>query len=40
MTGGSTLIALELEGGKKAAFKFENALQIFSITNNLATPRA
>ncbi|MBZ1517456.1 PLP-dependent transferase, partial [Leuconostoc mesenteroides] len=40
MTGGSTLIALELEGGKEAAFKFENALQIFSITNNLGDTKS
>lgn len=40
MTGGSTLIALELEGGKEAAFKFENALQVFSISNNLGDAKS
>lgn len=40
MTGGSTLIALELEGGKEAAFKFQNALQVFSISNNLGDAKA
>ncbi|PWL19216.1 O-succinylhomoserine sulfhydrylase [Falsochrobactrum shanghaiense] len=40
MTGGSTMIAVELEGGKEAAFKFENALELFSITNNLGDTRS
>lgn len=40
MTGGSTLIALELEGGKEAAFKFENALEVFSISNNLGDAKS
>ncbi|WP_343313548.1 O-succinylhomoserine sulfhydrylase [Brucella sp. BE17] len=40
MSGGSTLIALELEGGKEAAFKFENALQVFSISNNLGDAKS
>ncbi|MGU3401051.1 O-succinylhomoserine sulfhydrylase [Brucellaceae bacterium D45D] len=40
MSGGSTLIALELEGGKDAAFKFENALQVFSISNNLGDAKS
>ena len=29
MLGGSTLVALELKGGKKSAFAFENASRIF-----------
>ncbi|MCL7997752.1 O-succinylhomoserine sulfhydrylase [Brucella sp. 21LCYQ03] len=40
MSGGSTLIALELEGGKPAAFKFENALQVFSLSNNLGDSKS
>ena len=40
MTGGSTLIALELEGGKNSAFAFENALQVFSISNNLGDAKS
>lgn len=40
MTGGSTLIALELEGGKKAAFAFENALQVILISNNLGDAKS
>ncbi len=35
MTGASTLIALEIEGGKPAAFRFMNALRIARISNNL-----
>ncbi len=40
MTGGSTMIALELEGGREAAFKFENALEVFSISNNLGDAKS
>ncbi|WOC15576.1 O-succinylhomoserine sulfhydrylase [Pseudochrobactrum sp. MP213Fo] len=40
MTGGSTLIALDLKGGKKAAFAFENALQIIRISNNLGDAKS
>lgn len=40
MTGGSTLIALELEGGKKAAFAFENALQVILMSNNLGDAKS
>lgn len=40
MTGGSTLIALELKGGKKAAFAFENALEIIRISNNLGDAKS
>ncbi|MFD1197867.1 O-succinylhomoserine sulfhydrylase [Brucella gallinifaecis] len=40
MSGGSTLIALELEGGKEAAFKFENALEVFSLSNNLGDAKS
>lgn len=35
MEGGGTVIALELKGGKDAAFTFLNALQICTISNNL-----
>jgi O-succinylhomoserine sulfhydrylase len=35
MSGGSTLLAFELKGGKKAAFAFSNALKIVLISNNL-----
>ena len=40
MTGGSTMIALELKGGKKAAFAFENALEVISISNNLGDAKS
>jgi len=35
MTGGGTLIALEIEGGKKAAFAMMARLEIIDISNNL-----
>jgi O-succinylhomoserine sulfhydrylase len=40
MTGGSTLVAFELKGGKKAAFAFENALNIIRISNNLGDAKS
>jgi O-succinylhomoserine sulfhydrylase len=40
MKGGSTLVALELKGGKKAAFSFENALEIVHISNNLGDAKS
>ena len=40
MSGGSTMIALELKGGKKAAFAFENALEVISISNNLGDAKS
>src|SRR3546814_21188369 len=35
MKAGGTVIALDLEGGKEAAFRFQNALRIVDISNNL-----
>lgn len=35
MAGGSTLICIDLKGGKDAAFAFQNALDIILISNNL-----
>lgn len=40
MTGGSTMIAFELKGGKKAAFEFCNALTIPLISNNLGDAKS
>lgn len=40
MSGGSTLIAFEIDGGKKAAFDFENALEIVQISNNLGDTKS
>jgi O-succinylhomoserine sulfhydrylase len=34
------MIALELKGGKKAAFAFENALEVISISNNLGDAKS
>lgn len=40
MTGGSTLVAFEVKGGKEAAFAFENALRIVKISNNLGDAKS
>ena len=40
MTGGSTLCALEVKGGKAGAFRFLNALKLVRITNNLGDARS
>lgn len=40
MSGGSTMIAFELKGGKKSAFQFCNALTIPLISNNLGDTRS
>jgi O-succinylhomoserine sulfhydrylase len=40
MTGGSSLVAFTLKGGKKAAFAFENALRIIRISNNLGDAKS
>ena len=40
MSGGGTVIALELAGGKAAAFKFANALEIMKISNNLGDAKS
>ncbi len=40
MTGGSTVIALELAGGKPAAFRFLNALRLVRISNNLGDAKS
>lgn len=40
MTGGSSLLAFELAGGKQAAFAFENALRLISISNNLGDAKS
>lgn len=40
MSGPSTLIALELKGGKAAAFRFLNALKLFRISNNLGDAKS
>jgi O-succinylhomoserine sulfhydrylase len=40
MTGGSTLVCLELKGGKEAAFALQNALEIVKISNNLGDAKS
>jgi O-succinylhomoserine sulfhydrylase len=40
MTGGSTLLALEIEGGKAGAFRFLNALDLIRISNNLGDAKS
>lgn len=40
MKGGSTLLCFDLKGGKKAAFAFENALDVILISNNLGDSKS
>lgn len=40
MSGGSTMIALDLAGGKAAAFRFLNALKLVKISNNLGDAKS
>jgi O-succinylhomoserine sulfhydrylase len=40
MRGGSTLVGFEIEGGKKAAFRFADALQLIRISNNLGDAKS
>jgi O-succinylhomoserine sulfhydrylase len=40
MRGGSTLLAIEIDGGKAAAFRFLNALKLIRISNNLGDAKS
>ena len=40
MTGGSTLLAFEIEGGKSKAFEFLNRLSLILISNNLGDAKS
>ncbi len=40
MSGGSSMVAIELAGGKEAAFAFMNALDIILISNNLGDAKS
>ncbi len=40
MEAGGTVISIDLKGGKEAAFRFLNALEIFKITNNLGDAKS
>jgi O-succinylhomoserine sulfhydrylase len=40
MQGGSTLLAFEIKGGKAAAFRFQDALRLIRISNNLGDAKS
>ncbi|MGB6538305.1 MAG: O-succinylhomoserine sulfhydrylase [Xanthobacteraceae bacterium] len=40
MLGGSTLLAFEIRGGKPAAFRFQDALKLVRISNNLGDAKS
>jgi O-succinylhomoserine sulfhydrylase len=40
MSGGSTMIAFEMKGGKEAAFQLQNALKVVKISNNLGDAKS
>ncbi len=40
MEGGGPMVAFEVTGGKKEAFRFLNALQLFKISNNLGDAKS
>ncbi|GAC1327932.1 MAG: O-succinylhomoserine sulfhydrylase [Beijerinckiaceae bacterium] len=40
MSGGGTLVTLEMGGGKEAAFRFANAFEIIKISNNLGDAKS
>ena len=40
MTGGSTMIAVEVKDGKEGAFRFMNALRLIRISNNLGDAKS
>ncbi|TAN49191.1 MAG: O-succinylhomoserine sulfhydrylase, partial [Rhodospirillales bacterium] len=40
MTGFGTLVALDIQGGKEAAFRFLNALRLIDISNNLGDAKS
>ncbi|MFN3686669.1 O-succinylhomoserine sulfhydrylase [Salinarimonas sp.] len=40
MTGGGTVLAVDLEGGKEAAFAFGRALQVIRISNNFGDAKS
>lgn len=40
MTGGGQMIALEVAGGKAEAFRFQNALRLIKISNNLGDAKS
>jgi O-succinylhomoserine sulfhydrylase len=40
MRGGSTLVAFDIKGGKKAAFQFQDGLKLIRISNNLGDAKS
>jgi O-succinylhomoserine sulfhydrylase len=40
MRGGSTLVAFEVAGGKDGAFRFQDALKLIRISNNLGDAKS
>ena len=40
MTGGSTMVAFEVKGGRKGAFALSNALKVIRISNNLGDAKS
>ena len=40
MRGGSTLVAFDIKGGKPAAFRFQDALKLIRISNNLGDAKS
>jgi O-succinylhomoserine sulfhydrylase len=40
MTGGGQMLAFEVEGGKQGAFRFQNALRLIKISNNLGDAKS
>lgn len=40
MKGGSTLVAFEVKGGKDAAFRVQDALELVRISNNLGDAKS
>jgi O-succinylhomoserine sulfhydrylase len=40
MRGGSTLVAFEVKGGKAGAFRFQDALKLVRISNNLGDAKS
>lgn len=40
MTGGGQIVTIEVEGGRAAAFRFQNALRLIKISNNLGDAKS
>jgi len=40
MRGGSTMVAFDIKGGKRAAFRFQDALKLVRISNNLGDAKS